>query len=553
MRKLTVNRPRPLQTPILSSRAADGIGAVPLTPARRRWLQRQWALAALACTWSLSSAPFASAAHPDGARFDRDPFALGVASGAPWPESVVLWTRLCIDPLAAEGLGPQQWLVHWECAEDPAFRRIVRTGSALAHPDRGHSVHVEVEGLKPGTEYWYRFHVGRGAGGASSPVGRTRTAPPPQQRGGQLRFAFASCQQYEQGYFSAWRHLHDEFPDLVVFLGDYIYESSWGQRRVRAHGRGEPQTLADYRARHALYRSDPDLQRMHAAAPWLLTWDDHEVDNDYANDQAEDLAPGFMERRAAAYQAYFEHMPLRELARPRDGHMSLHAHYRFGTLAEFYVLDDRQYRDPQACPRPGRGGSRIVSDCAERLDPSRSLLGHAQERWLEAQFAASRARWNVIAQQTLFCAVDHLPGPGERWWTDGWDGYPVARRRLTDALVRHRVQNPIVIGGDVHANWVCDVLEDFDRPDSRVIASEFCGTSITSQGRPQRQLDRQRAENAHVRLADSTRRGYVSVHLSDARCEVSLRVLDEVTDPQSAIRTQATFVVEPGRPGPQRV
>jgi alkaline phosphatase D len=519
--------------------------------ARRPWLLRQAALAAACMAWQAAPSRALAAPAEEGAGFDRYPFALGVASGAPWPESVVIWTRLCVDPLAPQGLGPGRWTVRWECAEDQAFRRIVRSGAVLADPDRGHSLHVEVDGLRPGTDYWYRFEVGRGAGAATSPVGRTRTAPPAHQADARLRFAFASCQQYEQGYYTAWRHMREEAPDLVVFLGDYIYESSWGQRRVRAHSGGEPHTLEQYRARHALYRSDPDLQRMHAAAPWLLTWDDHEVDNDYANDRAEDLAEGFLERRAAAYQAYFEHMPLRELARPVDGRMLLHAHYRFGALAEFFVLDDRQYRDHQACPRPGRGGSRTVSDCAELLYPSRSLLGPAQERWLEAGLAASRARWNVIAQQTLFSAVDHQPGPGERWWTDGWDGYPAARRRLTDALLRQRVQNPLVIGGDVHANWVCDVLEDFSRPDSKVIATEFCGTSITSQGRPQRQIDRQLAENPHVRLADATRRGYVSVSLTSDRCEVRLRVLDEVTDPQSAIRTQATFVVEPGRPGAQ--
>lgn len=465
----------------------------------------------------------------------------------------MIWTRLCPDPLSAEGLGSQQWPVRWECAEDDGFRRVVRTGQVIAHPDHGHSVHVEVEGLQPGRPYWYRFHAGRGATAATSPVGRTLTAPRPGHAPGALRFAFASCQQYEQGWYSAWRHMRAESPDLVVFLGDYIYESSWGRRKVRAHGRGEPHTLDEYRARYALYRADPDLQRMHAAVPWLVTWDDHEVDNDYARDRAEDLAEGFLARRAAAYQAFFEHMPLRELARPRDGVMRLHSHHRFGSLAEFFVLDDRQYRDHQACPRPGRGGSTRVTECAERLDPTRTLLGLEQERWLDDRFKASRARWNVIAQQTLFSQLDSAPGPGERFWTDGWDGYPAARRRLTDSIVRSHLVNPLVIGGDVHANWVCDVLEDFDRPQSRVIATEFCGTSITSQGRAQLQLDRERVENPHVRFAESTHRGYVSVQLTAARCEVSLRVLDDVTDPNTAIRTRAAFVVDSGRPGAQQV
>lgn len=513
---------------------------------RRQWLARSAHLSAALLAWY---APSARSAVPAGGAFASDPFALGVASGAPAEDSVVIWTRLCTDPLSIEGLGAQQWSVGWECAEDEAFRRVVRRGQVVAHPDQGHSVHVEVDGLLPGRPYWYRFHVGRGASAATSPVGRTLTAPPRASAGGALRFAFASCQQFEQGWYSAWRHMLDESPDLVVFLGDYIYESSWGRRRVRTHGRSEPFTLDEYRARHALYRSDPHLQRMHAVAPWLVTWDDHEVDNDYARDRAEDLAEGFPARRAAAYQAFFEHMPLRELARPRDGVMRLYSHHRFGALAEFFVLDDRQYRDHQACPRPGRGGSRLVTECDERLDPARTLLGFEQERWLEAGFAGSRARWNVIAQQTLFSQLDSAQGPGERFWTDGWDGYPAARRRLTDSVLRTKLANPLIIGGDVHANWVCDVLEDFERPRSRVIATEFCGTSITSQGRPQRQIDLERVENPHVRFAESTHRGYVSMRLTSDRCEVALRVLDDVTDPHTAIRTRAAFVVESGHPG----
>lgn len=509
---------------------------------RRLWLGRSAQLAMALLAWH---APAARSVAPLGGAFSADPFALGVASGAPAEDSVVIWTRLCTDPLSAEGLGPQQWPVLWECAEDQGFRRIVRQGQTMAHPDQGHSVHVEVDGLRPGRPYWYRFH----AGSATSPAGRTLTVPAAGQAARSIRFAFASCQQYEQGWYSAWRHMLKESPDLVVFLGDYIYESSWGRNRVRAHGRGEPHTLDEYRARYALYRSDPDLQRMHAAAPWLVTWDDHEVDNDYARDRAQDLADGFPARRAAAYQAFFEHMPLRELARPRDGVMRLHSHCRFGSLAEFFVLDDRQYRDHQACPRPGRGGSNRVIDCGERLDPARTLLGVEQERWLDDRFKASRARWNVIAQQTLFSQLDSAPGPAQRFWTDGWDGYPAARRRLTDSIVRSNIANPLVIGGDVHANWVCDVLEDFGRPESRVIATEFCGTSITSQGRPQRQLDLERQENPHIRFGESTHRGYVSVQLTADRCEVALRALDDVTDPNTAIRTRAAFVVESGRAG----
>jgi alkaline phosphatase D len=486
---------------------------------------------------------------PAGTTFAAYPFALGVASGSPQSDSVVLWTRLSVDPLAIDGLGPFSWPVRWMLADDEAFSRIVRQGHVMARPDEAHSIHVQVQGLQPDRGYWYRFIVGEGTQTATSPVGRTRTAPAAGAAAGSLRFAFASCQQFEQGWYSAYRHMLRDSPSLVIFLGDYIYESSWGVRRVRQHGRGEPYTLPEYRARHALYRSDADLQRMHAAAPWLVTWDDHEVDNDYANAQSQDLARNFLERRAAAYQAYWEHMPLPPSAKPQGSAMQLYGDWSFGSLACFYMLDDRQYRDVQACPRPGRGGSNTVSACESLTDPRRTLLGWQQEQWLEQAFNRSAARWNIVAQQTLFSRADAGDASGERYWTDGWDGYPAARRRLTDAMMRSQLRNPVIIGGDVHANWVCDVKADFWRPDSLVVATEFCGTSITSQGRAQAALDAQMARNPHVRFADATRRGYVLVELNAQRWQTELRVLDDVTDPGSAIRTQARFIVEAGRAG----
>jgi alkaline phosphatase D len=484
-----------------------------------------------------------------GSPFAGYPFALGVASGSPRSDSVVLWTRLSVDPLDIDGLGPFSWPVRWMIADDEAFTRVVREGRVTARPDEAHSVHVQVEGLQPDRWYWYRFMVGAGTQTAISPVGRTRTAPAADAAPGTLRFAFASCQQYEQGWYSAYRHMMRDAPSLVVFLGDYIYESSWGVRRVRQHGRGEPYTLQEYRARHALYRSDTDLQRMHAAAPWLVTWDDHEVDNDYANAQSQDLARNFLERRAAAYQAYWEHMPLPPSAKPQGAAMRLFGDWSFGPLARFYMLDDRQYRDVQACPRPGRGGSNVVSSCESLADPRRTLLGWQQEQWLEQAFAQGGARWNIVAQQTLFSRADSGDAGVERYWTDGWDGYPAARRRLTDAMVSTRLSNPVIIGGDVHANWVCDVKADFRQPDSSVVATEFCGTSITSQGRAQAALNAQMARNPHVRFADATRRGYALVELSARHLKTELKVLDDVTDPSSAIRTQARFIVEAGQAG----
>ncbi|MCM5570273.1 alkaline phosphatase D family protein [Burkholderiaceae bacterium FT117] len=517
---------------------------------RRAVVQAAWRMAC--ASWAGGVVLASSGCASVAGRFERDPFALGVASGAPTPDGFVLWTRLAPDPRRGDGgLAPEPIGVRWEVAEDDRFARVVRSGSAIAHPALAHAVHVEVRGLVPERWYHYRFMAGRGAGQAVSPVGRARTAPGADAMPARLRFAFASCQQYEQGFYGAYRHMAEEDLDLVVFLGDYIYESSWGRDRVRAHWTGEPKSLDDYRIRHAQYRSDADLQRMHASAPWLLAWDDHEVDNDYANDRAQDLDPAFLARRAAAYRAYFEHMPLRPAACPDGASMRMYDRHRFGRLAEFMVLDDRQHRSHQACPRPGRGGSNVVdvAGCPELRDPARSMLGAGQERWLDRCFAESRGRWNLIAQQTLFARADGRPGPGETAWTDGWDGYPAARQRLIDAMRSRRPSNPVVLGGDVHSNWVCDVKADFSDPRSAVVATEFCGTSITSQGRPQELLDRVRGENPHVRLAESTHRGYGVVTLTPERCALSFRVVESVKVPEPRIATRARFVVEAGRPG----
>ena len=484
-------------------------------------------------------------------RFERDPFSLGIASGYPTADGVVLWTRLAPDPLAAGGMPPGAVEVGWEVAADAAFRTIVQRGTERAVAEWAHSVHAEVAGLAPGHDYFYRFH----AGGATSPVGRTRTAPAAGS-GEKLRFAFASCQQYEQGWFSAYRHMAEEDLDLVVHLGDYIYESSWGRNHVRKHGTEEPTTLEGYRNRYALYKADTDLRSAHAASPWICTWDDHEVQNDYANDRSQFLDPpeAFLERRAAAYRAYYEHMPLPASMRPRGPDMRIYTRADFGALASFHVLDDRQYRSHQVCPRDGRGGSNVVPTeaCPQLQDPTRTLLGAAQERWLDEGLAASRARWNVIAQQTLMAQLDRKPGEGQSFWTDGWDGYPKARERLLSAIAGRRVTNPVVIGGDVHMNAAADLKVNFDDPASPVVATEFVGTSITSQGPTAKQTETWRGDNPHMRFMNGTQHGYTTVELTARRAIARMRVIGSLADPATGVRTLAAWTVEDGRPGAQR-
>ena len=513
---------------------------------RRLFLKRAGALAAATllepCTRVLAQPRFAS-----------DPFALGIASGFPHPSGMTLWTRLAPKPLEGGGVPSAGVPVSWEVSTDEAFRAVVAQGTAIAVPEWGHSIHVDVKGLAPGRWYWYRFRVGE----AISRSGRTRTAPLEGDSVERLRFAVASCQQYEQGYYVAYRHMAREDLDLVVHLGDYIYESSWGRNHVRKHPDGEPFTLDEYRNRHALYKSDENLQAAHAAFPWIVTWDDHEVQNDYANDRSQNLEPrdAFMLRRAAAYQAYYEHMPVPAWARPRGSDMQLYSSTTYGNLASFFVLDDRQYRSHQVCARAGYGGSNVVrdEDCPERLDPGLTLLGAKQEQWLHEGFGRARSRWNVIAQQTLMAQSERREGPGADFWTDGWDGYPKARERLLGSLSKQRVPNPLVVSGDIHMATVADLKIDFDDAKSPVVASEFVCPSITSQGPSQNRTEFLMRENPHLKFANGTRRGYLTLDLTPKRCTVRLRTVETVTEQNAPIRNLAIYAVEDGHPGAQRV
>jgi alkaline phosphatase D len=522
-----------------------------MNPEQRRAFLRKAALAAAATTlprWAWSNAPSLQA----------NPFALGVASGDPAPDGVVLWTRLVLaDPAQMQAAHT----VRWEVAHDARFAQIVQKGEATALPLLGHSVHVELRGLAPGRWYHYRFMLGD----AASPTGRTRTAPAPDDVPGALRLAFASCQRWEHGHYAAWHHVAADQPDLVLFLGDYIYEYATPPNTAdlaRTHSLRHATTLADFRDRYALHKSDSALQAAHAACPWAVTWDDHEVQNDYAGAAGRGDDSRFLALRSAGWQAFYENMPLRtaSLAQPASDHthvdaLQVYRRLRWGRMVHLHLLDNRQYRSWQACrtPQSASAGAVRAADCADLAAPTRTLLGAAQEQWLNAGLASDAhthdtTRWSVLAQQTLF-SPRHYPSGVTA--TDSWDGYPAARTRLLQAVAQHAPRNTVLLGGDIHQNYVCRVHADVERPETPVVASEFCGTSISSRsGTTQDKVDAIARHNPHVLLARCDQRGYGLADITPTRWTTTLRVLDDPLRADSAASTLAKFVVEDRRPGP---
>ncbi len=469
------------------------------------------------------------------------PFTLGVCSGDPLPDGVVLWTRLAPDPLVPGGGMPAQPVaVQWEVAADDRFSRIVRRGTAQATPDFAHTVHAEVDGLDAGATYWYRFK----AGSEISPVGRTRTAPSPRWHPDRVRFAVTSCQNYQDGYYTSHRALSAEEVDFVFFVGDYIYEGAPNPNALRPHdGTVEPLTLDQYRARHARYRSDPDLQASHGAFPWIVTLDDHEIDNNWADDIPQDPQlqsfEAFRARRIAAFQAYWEHMPLRRTSIPDGPDMQLYRRFWWGDLLQMDVLDTRQYRSDQPV------------DLAGANSPSQTMMGGDQERWLDDGLARSRTAWNVIAQQTMVAQNDRTAGPAETYDFDNWDGYRVPRQRLLASL--GRVRNPVVVTGDRHATWICDLKQDFYDPASPTVGAELTGTSISSGGDGSRDAfhatyDPIMVDSPHWKFIDNGR-GYLRCDVDRSRWLTDLRTVSTVRAQEATVSTFASFVTEDGRRG----
>jgi alkaline phosphatase D len=505
----------------------------------------------LATSASLATLPWTMAAGWVDARpkFQADPFSLGVASGDPDASSVVIWTRLAPEPLEGDGGMPAHAVeVRWEISEDDAFKNVVGRGAVAALPALGHSVHVEVPNLRSDRWYWYRFTSGE----ATSPVGRTRTLPAADVMPERLNFAFASCQNWEQGLFTAYEQMAQDELDLVFHLGDYIYEGRGRDGRVRKHLGDEIQSLSDYRVRHSQYRMDPLLHGMHARCPWMVTWDDHELDNNYANEisEQEGVDPvEFLARRINAYQAYYEMMPLRHTSLPRGADMQLYRRADYGRLANLMVLDTRQYRTDQP------NGDKRSELTPEATSSQNSILGREQKYWLYQSLVQSPATWNVLAQQVMMGMVKFAKvGDPAVYSMDQWPGYAYERMEVVRFMQERRISNPVVLTGDIHSNWVNDLRVDDRQPETPVVATEFVGTSISSGGNGQARPewhDALLANNPGLKF-HNLERGYVRCTVTPSEWKADYMVVDDVTKPGGSVTCRNSFVVRAGQPGAEQ-
>ncbi|MGY0650389.1 alkaline phosphatase D family protein [Luteimonas sp. A537] len=494
-------------------------------------------------------------------KFSVYPFSLGVASGDPWPDGFVIWTRLAPEPLGEHGGMPMLTVpVRWEVADDPAFARVVARGEALARPELGHSVHVELEGLAPARPYWYRFIV---AGSEASPVGVARTAPAANDMPGQVRLAVAGCQAYYQGWFDAYRHLgREQDLDAVFHYGDYIYEGPAGRHKdrfptwdadgglvaERDHVGGEIHSIDDYRRRYALYKSDPDLQAAHASAAFVMSFDDHEVDNDWGGAWDQDGTPPevFALRKFAAMQAWYENLPVRKAQFPRaDGGARHFRRLDYGRLLRMHVLDTRSHRSNQRCldPRSAR--------CRHEDGKPSSILGQAQEAWLDEGLGTD-ARWNLIAQQVFVMPLKsrNADGSEQPWFPDKWEGYPGSTSRMIESITDRKLSNVVIATGDAHMNAIGEVPLRSDEPDGAAAAVEFLATSISSNGdgaidspNAKRFLD---GDNPFLKMADNLR-GYHTFDITPHEWRAEVKVMDQVQRKGGTLRTRARFVVTPDR------
>jgi alkaline phosphatase D len=472
-------------------------------------------------------------------------FTLGVASGSPRPDGVILWTRLAPDPLNGGGMPPGTAQVRYRVCADEAMRKTLQDGVVETSDEMAHAVHVPVKGLEPGREYFYQFYYGD----EESPVGRTRTTSPKDT---EAKIALASCQSYESGFYAAYRDMAAWRPDCVIHTGDYIYEGGigklgatlrdvgGGERRifetVRLHNSNEIVTLWDYRNRHALYRTDPHLQAAHAAAPWIVAMDDHEVDNNWASDIPQDPEKQtkleFQIRKYAAFKAYYEHMPIEKppILQNMAPAIQLYGQYRFGP-AHVHLLDTRQFRSDQPC------GDGRKPYCDDALDPKRTMLGAEQEAWLAKSLKQSSAPFNVIATQTWFTPYRYTEAPEPAVTNlDSWDGYPAARQRLSSMLA-DGVSNPVFMTGDWHTAMASTLYEKPFDTSSRRIGHEIVGSSISSGCPWARDMETVRDANPHVSYLNGKKRGYLRATFSAGDCQAEFRVVEDSGRADSPVTT----------------
>jgi alkaline phosphatase D len=486
--------------------------------------------------------------------FRQYPFQLGIASGEPEPDGFVIWTRLAPQPFEpGYGMLPAPVEVRWEVASDERMQNRVAEGTAIARPELSHAVHVEVEGLEPNRPYFYRFRSGR----ERTAIGRARTTPALGQPLDRLRFAVAGCQNYEEGYYTAQRYLAEEEADFVFCYGDYIYEyrgdrvrPSWTgelEERVRPHFGQEIYTIEDYRRRYAQYKMDTDLQAAHASAPWFVTWDDHEIDNNWATDFDQDGTPAaiFALRQQMAMQAYYEHMPLRASSLPVGNQMQIYRQARYGDLLDLNLLDTRQFRTDQPCE------DRWATVCDGVDARQAQVLGEQQEKWLYEKLGQSKSRWQVLAQQIMMMDLDRVPGEGEGRNLDSWGGYETPRDRLLAQVKELGRDSVIVLTGDEHQNYAGELHIDGKRPEAQPIATEFVTTSLTSSGDG---VDKRSDTSAWQEENESLKwhnaqRGYVMCDVTRDQWTTEFKTLDYVTKRGGTLRTRKRMVVAHGQPG----
>ena len=480
-------------------------------------------------------------------RFADDPFSLGVACGDPTSNSAILWTRLAPRPLDPDGgMAGVRVGVNWEVADDEQFTKIVKRGRATAAPELGFSIHVDVTGLEPDRWYFYRFT----SADAMSRVGRLRTTPAAGALT-PLSLAVVSCNHWEQGYYTAYKHLADEKIDLVMHLGDYIYEygpAAITPARPRQHASTEVRTLDQYRARYAQYKSDPNFQAAHARCPWEVVWDDHEVDNNYAGSIGEnewESEEQMRARRAAGYQAWWEHQPVRVPRATSWADLKITRTLEWGALARFWMLDTRQYRANQACD----DGIKKVP-CGDWEDPKRQFMGADQERWLEQGLKSSSEKWQVIGNQSMAATIDSDPGPARDISMDSWSGYPVAQKRFLETLGKYAPNRSVVLTGDNHANWV----NELRTAAGKTVATEFLGTSISSGGDGSDVspfFERAAGENPHVKWQNN-RRGYLVCDVNGDQWGTYFRTVPYVSKPDAPIETASEWWLTRGQAGVQK-